>query len=144
MNEKKLVIVETGALPEIFLKVLEAKRLMEAGRCKTVQEAASEVGISRSAFYKYKDSIFDFFENTRGRSITVAMDLEDTPGVLSHVLNVIAVNGANILTINQTIPLNRIANLTITVDTRTSDVSSIMDMLGGISGVQNLKVLARE
>jgi chorismate mutase len=139
MNDKSFVMVEAKALPDVFLKVLEAKRLMESGKCKTVQEGVSAVGISRSAFYKYKDCVFDFYES-RGRSVTVGMDLEDTPGLLSHVLNAIAGRGANILTINQTIPINRLAYVTLTMEI--SDISGMMEDLSGVEGVLNLKVLA--
>ena len=144
MEDKNFIIVESKVMPDIFIKTLTAKRLMESGKCRTVQEAAQEAGISRSAFYKYKDSVFALSEHVKGRNLTLAMNLEDTPGLLSSVLNVLAQGGVNILTINQTIPINHIANITITVDTRSSDISEIMGKLQLISGISALKILARD
>ncbi|MDR1559369.1 MAG: ACT domain-containing protein [Clostridiales bacterium] len=144
IDDTSFIIVEAGALPGIFMKTLEAKRLMESGKCRTVQEAVHETGISRSAFYKYKDSVFALSEHVRGRNLTMAMNLEDNPGLLSSALNVLAQGGVNILTINQTIPINHIANITVTIDTRSSDISEIMDELRGIPGITALKILARD
>ena len=143
MEDKVFVIVEAGVLPEVFIKVLGAKRLMESGKCRTVQEAVQEAGISRSAFYKYKDSVFTL-SDVKGRSLTLSMNLEDNPGLLSAALNVLAQGGANILTINQTIPINNIAHITITLETRSSDISEIMEKLQGISGITALKIIARD
>jgi len=142
MEDKDFIIVEAGVMPDIFIKTLEAKRLMETGKCRTVQEATQEADISRSAFYKYKDSVFALSEHVRGRNLTMAMNLEDTPGLLSTVLNVLARGGVNILTINQTIPINHIANITITIETRSSDISEIMVELQEITGIADLKILA--
>jgi len=148
MDTSNYLIVEARALPEVYLKVLEAKRLMDGGRCKTVQEATKQVGLSRSAFYKYKDSVFSFSDSTRGHIITMAMDLEDVPGLLSHVLNQVAQSGANILTINQTIPINHIAYVTITLEPQRtnqgSEISDWVEKLKEIPGVESLKILARE
>ena len=144
MEDKNFIIVESKVMPDIFIKTLEAKRLMETGKCRTVQEAAQEAGISRSAFYKYKDSVFALSEHARGSNLTLAMNLEDTPGLLSSVLNVLARGGVNILTINQTIPINHIANVTVTLETRSSDISDIMGKLQEMSGITALKVLARD
>ena len=144
IDDKSFLIVEAGVLPEIFIKTLETKRLMESGKCRSVQEAAQEAGISRSAFYKYKDSVFALSEHAKGRNLTLAMNLEDTPGLLSSVLYVLAQGGVNILTINQTIPINRIANITVTVETRSSDISDIMGKLQEMSGISALRILARD
>ncbi len=145
-KSKDFYIVEVSALPEVILKVMEAKRLLESGKEKTIQSAVMAVGISRSAFYKYKDSVFPFFENSRGRTMTIGLNLDDTTGLLSDVLNSIADFGANILTINQTIPLNRVANVTLTIETHNmvADASVLMDRLRDINGVQSLKIIARE
>ena len=143
MDENSFLIIEARALPEVFIKTLETKRLVESGKCRTVQEAVREVGISRSAFYKYKDSVFAL-SDVKGRSLTLAMNLEDSPGLLSSALNVLAKGGVNILTIHQTIPINNIANITITLETRTSNILEIMEELQEIPGVTALKILARE
>jgi len=144
MGDKDFIIVESAAMPDVFMKTLEAKRLMETGECRSVQEAAKAAGISRSAFYKYKDSVFALSEHVKGRNITLAMNLEDTPGLLSRALNVLARGGVNILTINQTIPINRVANVTVTVEALSSDISAIMGELRGLPGITALKVLARD
>ena len=116
-EDKNFFIVDKSVLPEIFLKVMEVKNLLESKKEKTVQDAVNRVGISRSAFYKYRDAVHPLYENTRGKTVTIAANLDDTPGLLSAVLNSIATEGANILTINQTIPINGIANVTITIET---------------------------
>jgi len=143
MDENSFLIIEARALPEVFIKTLETKRLVESGKCRTVQEAVRKAGISRSAFYKYKDSVFAL-SDVKGRSLTLAMNLEDSPGLLSSVLNVLAKGGVNILTINQTIPINSIANITITLETRTSNILEIIEELQEIPGITALKILARE
>ncbi|NLK21880.1 MAG: ACT domain-containing protein [Epulopiscium sp.] len=147
MKEKATYfIVDQTVLPEVFIKVVEAKRLLESDKVQTVQEAADAIGISRSSFYKYKDSVFPFFENSRGRTITISIQLEDRAGLLSHVLNLIATVGANILTINQTIPVNRIANVTITMETDPTkdDIKELINKVEEVEGVLNFKILARE
>ena len=100
MEDDIYYIVKKKAVPEALLKVVEAKRLLDSERVMTVQEATEVVGISRSSFYKYKDDIFPFHESNRGRTITVMMQLDDKPGLLSAILNQVAESSANILTIN--------------------------------------------
>ena len=145
-EDKKFYIVDKSVLPEIFLKVMDDKNLLESGREKTVQDAVSSVGISRSAFYKYRDAIFPLYENTRGKTVTFGVNLDDTKGVLSSVLNLIAAAGANILTINQNIPINKIANVTITIETNAmdSDIGFLMNSVENIQGVISLNIIARE
>ena len=138
-------IVDKLVLPEIFAKVVEAKQLMLSDEKLTVQEAVGKVGISRSAFYKYKDHVSRLGESTRGRIMTIAFNLMDKSGVLSAVLNEIASHGVNILTINQTIPINGIANVTVSVDTGGSfNVSALIENLNKTDGVTALKIIARE
>lgn len=147
MKEKNnFFIVDKTVLPEIFIKVIEVKRILEKGPAKTIQEAVVEVGISRSAFYKYHNYIFPFYENTRGKTITISMQIEDIAGVLSNILNLIADEGANILTINQNIPLNSIANVTITVETGKikNNIKNLIDTLENLYGVQRIEIIARE
>ena len=145
-EDKKFYIVDKSVLPEIFLKVMDVKNLLESGREKTVQDAVSSVGIRRSAFYKYRDAIFPLYENTRGKTVTFGVNLDDTKGVLSSVLNLIAAAGANILTINQNIPINKIANVTITIETNAmdSDIGFLMNSVENIQGVISLNIIARE
>ena len=106
MEKKKYYLVSAEALPEVFIKVAEAKRMLQVGEADTVGEAARLVGISRSAFYKYKDAVQPFQNMRAGHIITFYALLKDIPGVLSNYLSIFANSGANILTINQTIPTN--------------------------------------
>ena len=129
-----------------MLKVVEAKRLLEMHLAETVQEATDQVGISRSSFYKYKDDIFPFHENSRGKTITFVLQMHDEPGLLSDVLRVVAEHQANILTIHQSIPTNGIASTTISVEVLpdTGDVSEMMNLIEMKKGVQQLKILGGE
>ena len=105
----KYYVVTQKAIPEVLLKVVEAKNLLESEKVLTVQEAINQVGISRSSFYKYKDDIFQFHDNSQGTTITLTFQMDDEPGLLSDVLKIIADFGANILTIHQSIPVNGVA-----------------------------------
>ena len=115
-EKKKYFVVRERAVPEVLLKVVQAKRLLDSGRAQTVQDAAEQTGISRSSFYKYKDDIFPFHEEARGKTITFIIQMDDEPGLLSVVLQTIAHFHGNILTIHQSIPINGIATLTLSVD----------------------------
>lgn len=116
-ESSKYYLVAAEALPEIFLKVEAAKDALENGDAKSIGEAVKRVGISRSAFYKYKDSIRPFNDMAAGRIITFHALLKDAPGVLSDILGIFAVSGANILTINQNIPVGDRASATICAST---------------------------
>lgn len=147
MNDStEYFIVDKRVLPDVFIKVAEAKKLLESGGAETVFEAVNAVGLSRSAFYKYRNFVFELSENKRGKTITISFNLDDTPGLLSNALNIIAEKGANVLTINQTIPINKTANVTITMETSTikGNITPLMDCLGKIEGVKALKIIARE
>lgn len=137
-------IVDADALPEIFLKVAEAKRLLETGESGTVNQAARRVGISRSAFYKYKDSLRPFNDMLNGRIITFQILLKNEPGVLSAVLNIFARSGANILTINQSIPAG--GSAVVSVGTETSGLTmTVEELLGQLeqeTGVVRCEILA--
>ena len=146
MEEQKYYIVKKSALPEVLLKVVSAKRMLETDEEMTIQEATEAVGISRSSFYKYKDDIFPFHENTKGKNITFMIQMQDQPGLLSMVLNKIAEFGANVLTINKAIPVGGIALISISVEILPSenDFSMFVDGIKNLPGVQSLKFLARE
>ena len=116
-SKPKYYIVEASALPEVFLKVAEAKRLLSTGEAATVNEAARITGISRSAFYKYRDTVMPFHNMMIGRILTYQLKLHDEPGVLSGILKTYAEQAANILTINQTIPSGGCALVTVTAET---------------------------
>ena len=147
MEEKsKYFVVKQKAVPEVLLKVVEAKKLLESERVITVQEATDRVGISRSSFYKYKDDIFPFHDNSQGTTITLTFQMDDEPGILSDVLKIIAEYRANILTIHQSIPINGVASLSISVQvlSTTGDVSRMLETMEEKSGVRNVKILAKE
>ena len=147
MREKsKYFVLKQRAVPEVLLKVVEAKRLLESERAITVQEATDRVGISRSSFYKYKDDIFPFYDNTKGKTITLVIQMDDEQGLLSDLLHVVAVYRANILTIHQSIPVNGVAMLTLSVEVQshTGNVSSMIEEMEVMKGIHYVKILARE
>ena len=139
-------VVKQKAVPEVLLKVVEAKRLLESGKAATIQDAVERVDISRSSFYKYKDDIFPFHETAKGRTITMVIQLDDEPGLLSVVLRTVAEFHANILTIHQSIPINGIASLTLSVDIlpETGDMAEMMAHIEEQTGVHYVKILGRE
>ncbi|GFH93183.1 hypothetical protein IMSAGC002_04458 [Lachnospiraceae bacterium] len=139
-------VVKKKAVPDVLLKVVEAKRLLETGKAASIHEAAEKMGISRSSFYKYKDDIFPFHDNSQGKTITLTLQMYDEPGLLSDVLKVIADFRANILTIHQSIPINGVASLSISVQVlpTTGDMSRMLEILEQQNGVHNVKVLAKE
>ncbi len=139
-------VLKEKAIPEVLLKVVKAKRLLDTGKAASVQEAADAVGISRSSFYKYKDDIFPFHDNTRGMTVTMIIQMDDEPGLLSEVLKSVADYHANVLTIHQSIPVNGVASLSISVDVLpdTGDISDMAEEIEGKTGIHYLKILARE
>ncbi|MCI5741608.1 MAG: ACT domain-containing protein [Lachnospiraceae bacterium] len=147
MEEKvSYFVLKEKAVPEVLLRVVEAKRLLESEKVVSVQEATERVGISRSSFYKYKDDIFPFHDNSKGKTITMVIQMDDEPGLLSVVLRTVAEYHANILTIHQSIPVNGIASLTLSVDVlpETGDVNKMTETIEKHSGIHYLKILARE
>ena len=142
----KYFVVKQKAIPEVLLKVVEAKRLLESEKVLTIQEAVDAVGISRSSFYKYKDDIFPFHDNSQGTTITLTFQMDAEPGILSDVLKIIAEYRANILTIHQSIPINGIASLTLSIQVlqTTGDISRMIEQLEGQPSVHHVKILAKE
>ena len=140
----KYYIVAAEALPEIFIKVAEAKRMMQTGEVSTVGAATRAVGISRSAFYKYKDAVQPFNNMKAGRIITFYTMLKDSPGVLSNVLSIFAGSGANILTINQSIPTNGCAAVTVSAETSDMEqtLEELMALITSVDGVVKFDILA--
>lgn len=139
-------VLREKAVPEVLLKVVEAKRLLDSGRTESVQDAVDAVGISRSSFYKYKDDIFPYYENAKGKTITMVIQLDDEPGLLSLVLGIIAEFHANILTIHQSVPVNGIASLSLSVDVfpATGDVEQMKNSIESVEGIHFAKILAGE
>ena len=144
MEKKKYYLVSAEALPEVFIKVAEAKRMLQVGEADTVGEAERLVGISRSAFYKYKDAVQPFQNMRAGHIITFYALLKDIPGVLSNYLSIFAGSGANILTINQTIPTNGCAGVTISAETSdmVDGLEELMSRAAAAQGVLKFEILA--
>lgn len=147
MEEKsKYYVLKEKAVPEVLLKVVEAKRLIESERSMTIQEATEKLGISRSSFYKYKDDIFPFYDSDKGRTITMVLQMDDEPGLLSDLLHIVALCKANILTIHQSIPVGNVATLTLSVEIRpeTGSISRMVEEMEENAGVHYVKIIARE
>ena len=144
MEKKKYYLVSAEALPEVFIKVAEAKRMLQVGEADTVGEAARLVGISRSAFYKYKDAVQPFQNMRAGHIITFYALLKDIPGVLSNYLSIFANSGANIPTINQTIPTNGCAGVTISAETSdmVEGLEELMARASSAEGVLKFEIMA--
>ena len=143
-KKPKYLIVEAEKLPEVFIKVVEAKRMLELREVSTINEAAQRVGISRSAFYKYKDAVMPFNDMMSGHIVTFQSILRDEPGVLSAILNIFAASGANILTINQSIPGNGCAAVTVGAETSglQEPLDELLRQLNEADGVVQFEVLA--
>lgn len=143
-REVKYYIVAANALPEVFIKVAEAKRMMQTGEADTVGDATRKAGISRSAFYKYKDSVQPFNDMKAEHIITFYGMLKDNTGVLSRVLGIFASSGANILTINQSIPTNGCAAVTISAETSGMEqtLESLIASVSGEEGVIRFEIMA--
>lgn len=145
-SENKFYMVKKKALPEVLLKVVEVNNLLGAGKAKTVREAIDIIGLSRSSYYKYKDDVFPIHEKIQGKTITFVMEMEDQPGLLSNVIKVVADCKANILSIHQSIPVNRIALITLSVLVLpiTDDVTELFEKIGHAKGIHNLKIVSAE
>ena len=139
-------VLKEKAVPEVLLKVVEAKRLFDSGKVASVQDATDAVGISRSSFYKYKDDIFPFHDNQKGKTITLVIQLDDEPGLLSNILRAIDKFKCNILTIHQSVPINGIATLTLSVDVfhAGEEVDELITAIEQVEGVHYAKIIARE
>ena len=146
IERNQYYVLKEKAVPEVLLKVIEAKRLLESGKVDSVQEATEMVGISRSSFYKYKDDIFPYHETEKGKTVTMVMQLDDKPGILSLVSRVLADHKVNVLTIHQSIPINGISTLTLTVDLlpTSGELDEIVKCIESEAGVHFVKVLGKE
>lgn len=144
MSKTSLMLIDSKVLPEVFSKVLMAKKLLADGECKDVSEAVKKAEISRSAFYKYRDYVFPF--NQMQGIITLFFIVSDITGVLSSILQVLADARVNVLTINQNIPVNSVADVTISVQNDISAVNlqELLDTLEALDGVKDVRILARQ
>ena len=143
-NKPKYYIVEASALPEVFLKVAEAKRLLSTGEASTVNEATKLTDISRSAFYKYRDSVLPFENMMTGRVVTFQFMIHDTPGLLANMLDIFPECNCNIKTINSIVPTNGTAVLTVSAETSELNVplEELLRRLRAFPGVIKAEVLA--
>ncbi|WP_339063958.1 ACT domain-containing protein [Tepidibacillus marianensis] len=144
-EEEVFYLVRSDILPEAILKTIEAKKLLQKQEVETVNEAVKRVGLSRSDYYKYKEGIFPFNAMMREKIVTISMDLEHQSGTLSKMLSYIAQVGGNVLTINQTIPLQEIANIVLSIDTAPMEpgISELLDGLKEIKGVRRVQLIGR-
>lgn len=146
MLNKDYLVIHKKVLPEVFEKVIDTKNILREGKIKEVTEATKISGISRSVYYKYKDFVFEFAEMSQGRKVTFNMIIKHKKGVLSTVLNHISEQGGNILTINQGIPINNCANLSLTIDISTMklELNTLFDSLSKLPDVDKVEFIAME
>ncbi|MBR5273094.1 MAG: ACT domain-containing protein [Clostridia bacterium] len=144
MNEKRYILVDETVLPEVYSKVIFAKQLLTSGAATSSSQAAKLAGLSRSAFYKYKDSVFSYNNSTAERIVTICFTLRDKPGVLSQLLAELYRLGANILTVNQNIPIQNTALVSITarIDSLTVSVDEMLSILKGIENVKTIQQIS--
>ena len=145
-NQQEYYLVSKNAMPEVFLKVIEVKQRLNTGEFNSVNEAVRNVVISRSAYYKYKDSVLPFYEATNGKKVTVLISVENFRGILASVIGKISTSRANILTINQNIPINGVADISISFDTDSmlGTVEDILNDISRVAGVRKCVILSRE
>jgi len=139
-------LVKADVLPEVFVKVMDVKRLLNSGKAKSVNEAVQKVGLSRSAYYKYKDAVMPFYETSKGKLVTLIIAVENFPGILSGIIQCVAFAKGNILTINQNIPINGLADVSISMETdlMVKSIDLLLADVGKIPGVRSCRILARE
>ncbi len=139
-------LVKAEMLPEVFCKVMAVKRLLSSGKAVSINEAVKRIGLSRSAYYKYKDAVLPFYETTQGRLVTLIFTVENFPGILSGIINSLANAKANVLTINQNIPINGLADVSVSIETdrMNTKIKNLLDNLERIPGVRSCRMLARD
>ncbi|MBE7020870.1 MAG: ACT domain-containing protein [Ruminococcaceae bacterium] len=140
----KLYIIREDALPSVLKKTLYVKELLETGKVSSITEAIEKAEISRGAYYKYKDLIMPFYDMQSEKKVTILMVLEDVKGVLSKILNIMAKYNVNVITINQNVPINNVANVTITVDTfdLKIKIGDLIRKIGGTEGVKKIDIIS--
>ncbi|SFG50592.1 ACT domain-containing protein [Oribacterium sp. WCC10] len=145
-NESDYFVVRTKALPTVLKKVAEVKSILESEKGISIAEATEKAGISRSSFYKYKDDIFPFYDSSKGKTVTLVIEMRDELGYLSKICSKISEYRANILTIHQSIPINSIVTLTVSIEVRedTSDINTMIHEIESWSNIQYVKILSQE
>lgn len=144
-NRDTFFLIRSDVLPESIYKTLEVKKILEQDSGCTIQEAVEKIGLSRSAYYKYKDAIFPFNALNKQKIITVSLNLQHRSGVLSNMLKLIATSRANVLTINQTIPLQGVANVVLSIETAQMDMdaSELIQELKQLDGMQKVVIVGQ-
>lgn len=144
--KKKYLVVEKNILPEAFEKVVITKQLLEHGEAENISQAVKMVGISRSTFYKYKDSVFTLSETTHNQKVSISFRLKHAPGILNDVLAYIANNSGNIITIHQDLPINEKASVSITFDMSELkiELDNLIDSIRTMKGVSDVRLIAVE
>ena len=145
MKQMRYYLVDEAVLPKVFKKVVEVKKFLEADMRISINAACQKLGISRSTYYKYKDSIFEFYENRRVKIVTFSLNLQNESGILSGIIDTIAQSGANILTINQNIPMNGMAIVVISIETfgMSRSLEELLNGLREMKGVKKVDILSR-
>ena len=144
-SKKGLFLVREEILPEAIKKTIKVKEMLKHGDVRTINEAVERMDLSRSAYYKYKDYVFPFYEASQNKIVTLSFMLTHKKGVLSSVLNVISSEPGSILTINQGIPLQGIANATVSIETANMsvDLEALLDKIKAVDGVKQVNVLGQ-
>lgn len=145
ISDDPFYLIRKSHLPEVIQKTVEVTELLQQDASRSVLQATSQVGISRGAYYKYKDAVRPFYAAVQGNIVTVALTLRHVTGVLSHVLNTLSSRHANILTINQSLPLQGLATVIISMETRdmTTSFDEVLDELREAPGIQNIHVVGQ-
>ncbi|MDV2686303.1 ACT domain-containing protein [Alkalihalophilus lindianensis] len=143
MSRKQFYLVREDMLTDAMQKTLNAKALLDSGKIKKINEAVTVAGLSRSAFYKYKDGIFPFNTMVKEKIITLSINLVDRSGTLSQLLSKVAKTGANVLTINQTIPLQGRAHITLSIDTAPMkfELDQLMEQVEQVESVEKVELV---
>jgi len=144
-RKSNFFLVKEDILPEAIKKTIKIKEMLKRGEARTINEAVEQANLSRSAYYKYKDYVFPFYEASQEKIVTLSFLLEHKPGVLSKALQILANDGASVMTINQGIPLQGIANATVSVETMglQVDLEALLDKLRMVDGVKRLDILGQ-
>ena len=140
MKNSAFLLVNQEVLPQVFTKVIQAKEYLRTAQASSTTEAAKMAGISRSVFYKYKDDVFAYHGRKAGRIVTMQLTLDDRPGVLSSLLSQFTTLGANILTVNQSIPVggSALVSISASVEDETPDTTELIEQLGALEGVRSI------
>lgn len=145
LKKDKFYLVQEDILPEAIKKTIKVKEILKLGEAKTINEAVERMDLSRSAYYKYKDYVFPFYEIAQGKNVSITVSMSNDPGMLSSILRAIADSNGSILTINQDIPLQGIANVTIAFETKdlSTSLEECLDNIRSIRGILKVEILGQ-